>query len=625
MSKGYVGRGLFVDLNSGAIEDEALPERVYRDFLGGEGLGIKVIYERTERGLDPLGPENILSFAAGLLNGTPAPMTPRYVVSTKSPLTQAWGQANAGGYFGPELKAAGFDAVFVTGISPEPVYLLIREGRGELRKASHLWGKDTVETEKRLREELRSTQVQVACIGPSGESLSLISCIMSGGRAAARCGVGAVMGAKRLKAIAAVGSKEVPIADPERVRALRKRHLKTLRESKDMIHRVLKEYGTCGIVSSAVMAGDAPIKNWTLAGAEAFPGADRISDRNVTRYVTRKYACFRCPVGCGGIVEIERGPYALKEGRKPEYETLAGFGALCLNDDVASIIYANDICDRYGLDTISASSALAFAIECYEEGLIGKEDTDGIELTWGNAPAMIAMLYKMARREGFGGVLADGVKRAAEQVGGQATEYGVHVGGQEPGFRHPRLLPGRLAYITDAAPGRHTSSTVQITFEKGDWGPCEEFRIAREELKNDRDRGRLYAIGSKYHAVVNCSGLCSFAVQMGSVPYPLTEFIAAVTGWDFTLEEALVTGHRIQTLRQAFVSREGISPQDVRFPERMSRVHVTGPLAGNEWDFERLGIGFYEAMGWETHGDRIGCPLPQTLRDLGLETMVARP
>lgn len=626
MGKGYTGSVMFVDLSAGVVEAESLPEKIYREFLGGEGLGVRILWEKMQPQVDPLGPGNVLGFAAGLLTGTPVPMTGRYTAFAKSPLTSAWGQANSGGYFGPALKQAGYDAVFFMGISSQPVYLLIQEGKAELRDASHLWGKDTTETEEILRRELGGRALRVASIGPAGEARSLISCVINDrGRAAARSGMGAVMGAKRLKAIAVRGKGRIETSGPDRIEVLRQRYLEPQRNARDFVAQVLKTHGTCGAVTPFVLAGEAPIKNWNFSGLKAFPNAARISDDNVTKYQVRKFACYNCPVGCGGIVRVEGGPYALKEGHKPEYETLAAFGTMCLNDNVESIIKANDICNRYGLDTMSAGAVIAFAMECYEHGLIGVKETEGIELTWGNAQAIIAILSKIAKREGIGDVLSDGVKKAAERIGGNAVEHAIHVGGQEPGFRDPRFSPGRLGYIADATPGRHTSSTVSAAFEKADIrGPYFEIGMRLKEFQEDKNRDKLYTFGSKYQAVVNCSGLCVFAIQMDSISFPLIEFVSAVTGWDYSLEEAITTGHRIQTLRQAFLIREGVLPKDIRLPNRMLEMPSKGPPAINVGDFENLRANFYEAMGWEGRGSKTGHPLPKTIKTLGLEHLVAK-
>jgi aldehyde:ferredoxin oxidoreductase len=618
MSMGYIGKVLFVDLSSAKIEEVRLSPDIYRNFLGGSGLGVRILYERMKPNSEPLGPDNIIGFASGILTATGAPMSSRYEVFAKSPLTNAWGQGNSGGHFANELKTAGYDAIFFSGISPKPVYLLIYEGKAELRNADHLWGKDTVETERILLDELGDKLLRVVCIGPSGESLSLISCVINeGGRAAARSGIGAVMGAKRLKAIAVRGRRKGVIFDPERMKVLRKNFLKSVREPQDFMTNILKNYGTCGTFYEFLTRGDAPIKNWSLHGIEAFPTADNIHKGNVTKYQINKFSCHDCPIGCGGIVKIDKGPYSPLEGHKPEYETLASFGSLCLNDDVASIIKANDICNRYGLDTISAGTTIAFAIECYENNVISKRETDGIEMTWGNAPAIVTMLNKLARREGFGDVLADGVKIAAERIGKGADKYAMHIGGEEPGCRDPRLIPSRgVGYIADPAPGRHTASTIQVMFEQGAaLGNYPQLRAAQKELKG----GGLYAVANKYQAMASSAGLCYFSLIPGT--YPVIEFISAVTGWDFTMEEALKIGHRIQTLRQAFVIRDGIAPNDFKLPERMSRTPNEGPLVGKTRDFNALKSSFYEAMGWASEGVKAGHPLEHTLKELGLDQL----
>jgi len=621
MSRGYIGKILLVDLTLGKIEEVVLPDVIYRSFLGGYGLGARILYERMKPNAKPLGPDNIIGFAPGVLTATGAPMSSRYEIFAKSPLTTAWGQANSGGHFGHEFKAAGYDAVFFSGISQKPVYLFIHNGSAELKDAAHLWGKDTVQTEKILQSELNDRSVRVACIGPSGEDLSLISCVINdGGRAAARSGLGAVMGSKHLKAVVVRGNKKMTVADPEQLKSLRAGFVKGIRESQDFMTNVLKDYGTCGTVREFVMTGDAPIKNWSLSGIEAFPNIDKIHKGNVTKYQVKKFACAGCPVSCGGIIKIDGGPYGLSEGHKPEYETLASFGTLCLNDDVESIIKANDICNRYGLDTISAGTTIAFAIECYENSVVSKQETDGIELTWGNAPAILAMLDKLARREGFGEVLADGVKRAVNRIGRRAEKYAMHIFGEEPGCRDPRLRPARgVGYIADPAPGRHTASTIQTMFEGGaPLGDYPEFRAAQEELEG----GPLYALANKYQTAISSMGLCFFSLITGV--YPVIEMVSAVTGWDFTMEEALRTGHRIQTLRQAFIIREGISANEFQLPRRMSKTLDEGPLTGKTYDFDALRGGFYEAMGWESLGVRAGQPLEQTLQELGLDDLVLR-
>lgn len=365
MLGGYMGKVLFVDLSKGETKEETPDEKLYRDFVGGYGLGARIIYGRQGGGVDPLGPENNIGFVTGPLTGVRGMAGSRFTVVGKSALTGGWGDANCGGYFGPYLKFSGYDAVFFNGVSPKPVYLFINDGKAELRDASHFWGKDSRETEELLKSELHKN-VAVACIGPAGEKLSLISCVMHDiGCAAARSGLGAVMGSKKLKAVAAMGTKDVPLPDKEKVAELSKGYLGQL--SGDYYER-FKKWGTCGGNAEMAANGDSPVKNWAGVGIIDFPNAKAISDDAVIALQQHKHACLWCPVACKGIMKAGKEYQYQAGGHKPEYETSAAFGMMLLNDNLDSIIKANDICNRYGLDTISAGATIAFAIECYENG-----------------------------------------------------------------------------------------------------------------------------------------------------------------------------------------------------------------------------------------------------------------
>ena len=616
MSADDRGKVLFIDLTTGSIEGVILEERFYRDFIGGVGLGVRILYERMKPNVDPLGPDNILGFVAGLLTGTPAPCVPRYMVVAKSPLTGTWGDANSGGFFGHELRAAGYNAVFCTGISPKPVYLWLNNGRAELRDAAHLWGKDTYETGKILRQELDDQEVRVACIGPAGESQSLLASVLNDtGDAASRSGLGAVMGSKRLKAIAVRGKGKVPAADRQRLNELRKSFL----EGIDAYSR-LKIYGTMEETVEDITLGITGIKNWSLLGAEAFPNYAKFDcEELVHKYETEKHTCWGCPIACKGYFRIEKGPYAIEKTPKTEYETFAAFGPMCFNDDVESIIQANDICNRYGIDTISAGTVIAFAMECYENGVISKKETDGIELTWGNASAMLAMLDKIGRREGFGAVLADGCQRASEQIGRGSDKWAIHVHGQEPGFQDARFWPGRgVIFSCDPTPGRHTAGILPVaTTRRRSIAPYPETQFPEVDLLDYQAVGPLHATGSNYYQFINACGLCLFAC--GYAPMPTADYVSAVTGWDFTMAEGLKAGRRIQALRQAFNAREGLRPDDFRLPERISKPSMAGQFAGKQIDFAALRDSFYKAMGWDTES---GWPSESALRELGLMELV---
>ena len=582
---------LFVDLSSGDMKDELFGEDVLRKYLGGYGLAARIMYDRQKPGVDPLGPENMLGFFTGPLTATPALIGSRYTVVGKSPLTGTWGDANSGGYFGPTLKFAGYDGVFFTGISDKPVYLLIDGGKAELIDADGLWGKDTSETEDMLKEK-HGNDTNISCIGPSGETLSLISCVVNDkGRAAGRSGLGAVMGSKKLKAVAVKGNIKVPLADEDMTKGIRRKYLPRMNVG---FGDILKEYGTPGITSTASESGDSPAKNWGDAGSEVFPQSAVISDDAVMEYQERKWACWQCPIACGGHMKVKKGPFAV-EGHKPEYETLAAFGTMCLNDNLESIIKANDICNRAGLDTISAGCAIAFAIECYENGLITKDDTDGIELTWSNADAIVAMTQKLADRDGFGNILADGVKIAAEKIGKGSEEYAVHIGGQEAPMHDPKFTPGLGAtYVLDATPGRHTQGGELIGPGEGIEAPEIDLTVYTGRAEHQRTLVNLMHI-------VNSAGICMFgylSMDCSSVP----EFMTAVTGWDYTMDECQETGERIATIRHAFNLREGHNPleRDVNGRAIGLPPLKRGPLKDISLDMDTMIKEFLELIDWDT-------------------------
>jgi len=597
---GYTGKILFVDLTSGLITKESLPEQVYREHIGGMGLGAKILCARMKAGIDPLGPENMIGFLAGVLVGTGTPMATKYTVVTKSPLTNTWGDANSGGLFATELKNAGYDGVFITGAASKPVYLLINDDTVEIKDASRVWGKSTQETVDTLAADAADKRLRVACIGPSGEKRSLIASIITDdGRAAARSGVGAVMGSKHLKAVAVRGSGKVPIAKPSEMNRLRDETLTHLRNVETLpFIKVLSTSGTCAGPLGLVPAGASPIKNWSLNGDKEFPEYAKIAGESILKHQLKKAGCGICPVMCGGFLSVKDGPFAT-EGRKPEYETIAAFGTMVFNTDAESIIKANDLCDLYGVDTISCGSALAFAMECYERGIIGKEETDGIELTWGNPSAMLAMLEKIARREGFGEILADGVERAARKIGRGAEACAIHVHGQEPGLHDPRLFPLRgLGYLVNAAPARHMTSMASIRLEgEGKLAMYPELQRPAGDDETEK-RGRIHALASSYSQAFSNSGMCLFALSAGSM-IPLVELICAATGWDFSAAEAISAGKRSLTSQQAFNIREGVTARDFVLPPRLTQAPATGPFSGRLVDFDALKKSYYEAMGWD--------------------------
>lgn len=579
---GYIGKILKVNLTSGKINETTLDESFFRKWFGGYGLGSRIIYNDIPSKTDSLGPENVLGLTTGILTGTPALFSGSFTAVGKSPLTGTWGDARGGGFFGPELKFAGFDAVFIYGKSKRPAYLWINDGKAEIIDASDLWGRTVSETEDMLKEKHKEKRVQVASIGPSGEKLSLISAIMTDKeRAAARSGLGAVMGSKNLKAVAVRGTGKIPVADMNKLLELRKETVDKMKKA--MMFGMFSKYGTSAGATFSAFNGDSPVKNWAGVGKEDFPTATNLSGDNVIKYKTGPYGCFGCVLACGGHEKVESGPYAV-EDHKPEYETLAAFGSMLLNDNLESIIYLNHICNNYGLDTISVGSTIAFAIECYENGIITKDDTGGIELGWGKHKVIVEMTEKLAKREGFGNILADGVKVAAEKIGKGSEKYAMHVGGQEIPMHDPRLITmpynktRAFMYLADATPGRHTQN------------PHEGFAM-------------------------QATGVCMFGGFMG---YDVLPSINAVTGWNVTSSDMRIVGDRIATMRQAFNVREGFKLSDFKYPDRVlgKPPLKSGPLANVTIHPEVQVAEYFKSMDWDLN---TGKPTRNKLIELGLE------
>jgi aldehyde:ferredoxin oxidoreductase len=601
-----MGKILWVDLTKKQIKEEPLDEKMGRDFLGGYGLGARILFNKQKAGVDPLGPEAILGIVTGVLTGTDAMGGSRYVMVGKSPLTGGWGDANSGGNVGPYLKFAGYDAVFFTGISAKPVYLLIDNGKAELKDAANLWGKDSFETQDMLRAE-HGKELEVACIGPSGEKMCRIAAVMNNkGRAAGRSGLGAVMGSKKLKAIAVKGNMKVPVADEAASKEMRRRHL----AKKNPRSAFMGDFGTAALFNMCCESDDAPTKNWAGVAIIDFPKFKDLGAEPVKEQQQRKYGCWHCPVGCGGIMKASDGEFKYDEhAHKPEYETLAMFGSNLLNDNLESVIKANDICNRYGLDTISAGAAIAFTLECYEKGIITKKDT-GIEMKWGDPKAIVQMTEMMAKREGFGDIIADGVKRAAERVGKGSGKYAIHVGGQEyPAHDSRGGLNFAIGYGAEPTPGRHT---------QGGEGPLPAGAMPEYDRGSLKGRGYAHKIGAAMTQVYNAAGLCMIVISDAYNHIDeMIEALKVITGWDFTKEELDKTGTRIDTMRQAFNAREGISTP-WKHHERMlgKPAKKVGPRAGATLDESQLSTEYYEAVGWDPE---TGKPSKEALVDLGLE------
>ncbi|MFV1965858.1 MAG: aldehyde ferredoxin oxidoreductase family protein [Pirellulaceae bacterium] len=612
---GTAGRVLIVDLDNQQLTVETPSDDLYLDYVGGYGLGAYYLYKMQKPGVDPWGPDNHLGFFTGLLTGTPGITTNRYVVVAKSPKTGTWGDANSGGSFGPAMKKAGFDGVIVRGISKTPVNLVLQNGEAQLLPADEWWGLDTHAVEDKT-QEIYGEKARSACIGPPGERKHLLSCIINDkGRAAGRSGLGAVMGSKRLKAIIAVGDGEVTVADLEGMKESMSKHRKTMREQP--FFEVLAKHGTAGIAAAACMTADSPIKNWGGVPSD-FPTAEKISDDQVIALQSKRWGCWKCPIACGGLTEVKEGEYA-SSTHKPEYETLAAFGTMCLNDNVETINLCNEYCNRYGLDTISTGCTVAFATECFENGILTKEDTGGLELTWGNDKAIAEVTRQIAMGEGFGGtVLADGVKVAAERIGKGAEKYAIHVAGEELPMHDPRLNPGlATSYKMDATPGRHTQMSAWTV--EGEFAP--PGLVDAVERYAVEGKGRVYRVVAAHHHVSSAAGMCMFA-WCNMPAEALTDSLKFTTGKEYSLEDIQTVGDRITALRTSFNLREGVRSIDFEMPPRAigSAPLEDGPLKGVTVDIDTQIKDYLAEMGWDTE---TGVPKKETLDKLGLDFVSA--
>ncbi len=467
---GYTGKILHVDLTKGTLDVEQPSEEFYRTYVGGSALGLYYLLKHTPPGADPLGPQNTLIFSLAAATGAPISGQSRVTVTAKSPLTDAVGDSQAGGYFPAELKFAGFDAIVIRGSSARPVYLWIKDGQAELRDAMHLWGLTTDESEARLAKDLGDDKIEVAQIGPAGEGLVRFAAIINmGSRANGRTGMGAVMGSKKLKAVVVRGTnKKIPFANPKALQALARRSVDAL--SKDGEIGGLAKYGTAEVVPSQNMVGGLPTRNWQSGDM----GADRatsISGERLYDELLRGAAegkqnqrgretCYACAVRCKRVVEAEwRSHSIVPKSGGPEYETISTFGSYCDIDDLGAIAYANQLCNQYGVDTISAGATMAFAIECFERGILTLEDTDGLELRWGNAEAMTDLLERTLKREGLGDILAEGSARAAQRIGKGAEAYAITAKKQELPAHMPHVKRSlALIYATNPFGADHQSS-----------------------------------------------------------------------------------------------------------------------------------------------------------------------
>lgn len=623
MSRGYNGRILRVDLTEGRVWEENPEERVYRLYMGGSALSLYYLLRELKPGTDPLGPDNVLVFMSSVLSGAPIPGVARYTVAARSPLTGAFGEAEAGGFWGPELKMAGFDGIVIRGKAQKPVYLWIKDGKAEIRDASHLTGKDTGEVQRIIREELGDERIRIAQCGPAGERLVRYACVLNELKHAnGRTGMGAVMGSKNLRAIAVRGTERLEFADPERLRSIAKEVADLIPQSP--MARNFKQYGTPVFVMPLNDSGILPTRNFQ---AGIFEGAQNISAEAMNKTILQSTkGCYSCPIHCKRVVKVE-GKYATSpDYGGPEYETLASLGSLCGIDNLEAIALGNELCNRYGLDTISTGVCIAFAMECVEQGVLSTRDTDGVELRFGNADAMIQMIHKIAKREGFGDILADGVKEAARRIGRGAERFALHIKGQELPMHDPRGKKGLvLSYATSPTGADHIEAPHDTSFMSetpmlyaanpaGILDPLPAVELGPRKI-------RLFVHAQHIWNFFNSLGICNFAAAPYSAfSLPLiAEALRASTGWNTSLYELMELGERTVTMARLFNLREGLSARDDELPQRLFEPLEPGTPREKkitEEEFKDALRLYYGAMGWD---EETGVPTKGRLAFLGLE------
>ena len=603
------GKLLNVNLDNAVCEFEQIPEGQYRDYLGGYGMGVNLLLKRMDPAVDALGPGNVLGFASGYLTGTGAYISSRFMTFGKSPSTGGWGDANCGGQFGPQMKNAGVDVVLFNGISPEPVYLLVEEGNASLHDASSLWGRDCYETEDMLKE-IHGDNCEIACIGPAGEHMSAVAGISTDkGRFAARSGLGAVMGSKRLKAVVLKGKLPIEVADPERMKNLRKEHLSSFKEE---FGADLKKYGTPMFLEAALKDGDIPWKNWS-SSFEEMPDY-RVTADEILKYQVKRYACAGCPVGCGGHLNIESGRYKTDHTvHKVEYETMGVFGPNLLIDDVEALITINDLCNRYGMDTIGCGGLVAFAVECFERGIIDEKLTGGLRLSWGDADAVVELVRSIGKAEGLGEVLSRGYDAAVAAFGEKSARYAMAVRNEGFPAHDPRWNVGlALTYFFDPTPARHTQGST--TF------PVAGMDMPEIDVHEEKGRAASHNANVNWTHVLNAAGLCLFGYNI--LDYKtLPDFLSAADGQKWTLEELERMGLRITLARQIFNVRAGWTLDRYTFPDRvLGKPPLTsGDLRGVSVELETLVEEYLAEMGWD---GKTGLPGREVLDELGLSEFV---
>lgn len=612
MSYGYRGNLLRVDLTARTVRTEPLKTEWADQYIGGSGLATRYLYEEIGSGTRPEDPENPLIFMTGPLCGTPSITSGRHHVVALSPLTGLYGESDCGGYWGEQLKKAGYDGIVFTGKANEPVYLWIRDETVEIRGASHLWGKDTFDLEAPILQETDPRAI-VASIGTAAERGALIANIMHDGshsRAAGRCGLGAVMAGKRLKAVVVKGTGRVQVADPDGLKGLVKSHASIVAERlKDM-----RTYGTARMVQGAEQIGSMPIQNFRYPDRWE-EGAARISGPAMLEkgLLLKSFFCGGCMIGCGKTVQVKEGPYRTSVGGGPEYETLNMCGANLLVDNVEAICLANELCNRYGIDTIETGSLIAFAVEAFEEGVITTADTGGMALTWGDADAMLEMIRMIGERRGLGELLSQGFNHAIQSLGEKALDLAMQVKGLAIPAHDPRAYNGlACSYATSNRGAHHLSGQTHLY----------EHRLKVPEIGHEppgrfvvEGKGSLAALTQNIMNVLDSAKSCKFAQNAGWTIGPVAQAVHLATGVSASVEELIRKGERSFNLKRWINVQRGVNRKDDTLPKRMLSLAKTAKgYTPNLPPLEKMLDEYYRSRGWSEQG----VPLPETLKRLDI-------
>lgn len=625
----YHRRILYVNLTDGRISVETPEDAFYRKYGGGSAMGVYYLLKDLPRGVDPLSEKNILTVFLSVLTGLPISGLSRMTVNAKSPLTGAIGDSQAGGFFPARMKNAGLDGIVIYGKSPKPVYLLIRDGQYELRDAAHLWGKITGEVDEAIKQELGDPKVEIMQVGPAGEKMVRFAAIMNmSNRANGRTGMGAVMGSKNLKAIVVQGAQRVSPADAKKLTQLNRDGTARIKDTPGIDS--YQKYGTAGDIPVQQASGGLPTKNFNEG---QFVGFEPISGEVVAETILKKTdTCFACTVRCKRVVETEfQGQKVLPYYGGAEYESTATLGTYCDIGDIHAISLANQICNQYGMDTISCGATIAFAMECFENGLITLEDTGGIDLHFGNAESMVKLVELIGKREGFGNILAEGSERAAKIIGKNAADFLITTKGQEIPAHMPQAKKAMgLIYAVNPFGADHESSEHDPSYEVGVADDQSIRRMAEIGLTDlqpagifNDEKARMVSVTQKVYSVMDSLDLCAFVWGIGFQLYgvnDMVEMVRAATGWDMTQEELLALGERRINMMRAFNAREGFTRENDKLPKKFFKpLQGSGPTAGEMYtleQFESVKEAYFGYMGWDV---ATGNPTRQKLAELGLE------